>query len=198
MAGSRCYEEAAANAPECVPDSNLQVCYDDAGLEPRCLVDDCLSKEAEPLPRSGNFHRRKWLIVLIAVLVTLSIIGGVVGGAVGSRSRKSNSTFKSSNISASGPAPNPATNRPATIRGIRDGSALAAVSYFDMSGIANYRVYYQDESNNIKESAWDEIGRNWTVTTLHQLADVRAGSPLAAAVRQPPIDPVSVILYDIM
>lgn len=185
MAGAPYYDDAAANAPEHVPDSNLQLCYGDAGLEPTYPVSECPSKEIEPT-KGVERRRKNWPLIIFLALVIVSIIGGVVGGVVGTKSRKSGSGSPTGN----GTSP---TGTPTTIRGIRPGSALAAVAYYDTAGIGNHRVYYQDESNKIRESAWDEVGRNWTVRTLLQLPDVRAGSPLAAAVKQPP-NPVSITI----
>lgn len=66
--------------------------------------------------------------------------------------------------------------------------SMAALSWKDQRGIDHYKVYYQDESNAILESAWNstQTQANWKHAVVADTTmNVQPGSPLGAAAGWP-------------
>ena len=62
-------------------------------------------------------------------------------------------------------------------------SGLASVAWNDTKGTAQYRVYYQDNQNAVKEFAWNASSNAWEQTQT--LGKAQAKTPIAAAVTGP-------------
>ncbi len=118
----------------------------------------------------------------------LAIIALAVGIPLGLHSRKNGSSSGSSPASSSSVAPSsPSTSAlpppPTSVDLNNDSSGLASVAWNDSNGVAQYRVYFQDRQNAIKESAWNASAHIWQET--RSLGVAKAKSPLSAAVTGP-------------
>ena len=105
-------------------------------------------KWGEPRRRS----RRGWY-PLGAILLLLVILVAVLGGLLGSRAR---STSSSSSPSTALPG-NSTTPPGKNSTGLLNNTAIAAVAWGTPDAINHYRVYYQDETLQIRESSWDSV-----------------------------------------
>lgn len=115
----------------------------------------------------GLSRQAFWLIVFIIVLI---VIGAVVGGAVGGTRGGSKSPASSGQSASSS----------GVDTGIRNDSSLAAVAWEVNSTHYQYRVYYQDDRDSIKESAYDSATGSWTVSTVVDGTGVSPGTSIAA------------------
>ncbi|EXJ82384.1 hypothetical protein A1O3_06197 [Capronia epimyces CBS 606.96] len=136
----------------------------------------------------GLRRRDFWVVVVVGVV--LLVIGAVIGGAIGgTRHHSSSSTESTSNPSGSGSAGSgtattssgSAATSTAAKRGIKQGSELAALAWTVSDTRYQYRVYYQDEDNAIKESAYDSLTGSWQVGTVLDGSEVSPGTSIAAA-----------------
>ncbi len=125
--------------------------------------------------------RRKWFYILLAVIVVV-VIGAAVGGGVGATVGKSSDSDSDSSSSNS---TSPSQNSTTPITGLNSNSSLASAAYNDSSNTLQYRVYYQDENDMIKESAWNDTEQTWYVSN-DATGKAKKGSPLAAAATGPP------------
>jgi len=120
-----------------------------------------------------------WWLLGILVIIIVAAVGASVGAT---RHSQSHSTTSPSRTSTSiGLSSTPTT----TPKGIQSNSSIAAVAYNDSNNVMQYQVYYQDENNMIKESAWDKNGSLWYVSNK-EIGEGKAGSPIAAAATGPP------------
>ena len=153
---------------------------DDAGLEAHHpdlpMVsdkwDDDMSQRASWRTFSSSHKHLLWaLAITIAVLL---IVGAVVGGVLGSRHHHNNAPSASSSGNGSTPLTGPA------YKAIRQDSQLAAVAFNDTSGTTQYRVYFQDSANLIKESSWNSTSQRWFVSNRN-VTKAKPSTPIAAA-----------------
>lgn len=119
--------------------------------------------------------RRRTFIILLSVVVAILIaiaIGGGLGGAVATKSKKSKAT------TTVNPAPSPPLPYANT--------GLASMLWTDLNGTLHKRLYYQDKSNTIRESSWDNSTAVDTAWQVNSISDaVKPGTPLAAAAGYP-------------
>jgi hypothetical protein len=125
----------------------------------------------------GLQPRTFWIISVISLFLLLAAaVGGGVGGSLAAKKHRNHR-----------PASTPsATTGPTKIRPVYQNTGLAAMQWVDLDGINHYRVYYQDASNAVQESAWDSNDTSWQVS---QVSDptfkVKPGTPIAAAAGYP-------------
>jgi hypothetical protein len=150
------------------------------------IVDEAATEP--PLPqyskaqsRFGRNSKTLWIIsAILLFLILAAAIGGGVGGSLSAKKHHNNGS-----TSISSPTPSP-TNSPPNTRPIYQNSGLAAMQWVDLNNTNHYRVYYQDASNAIMESAWDSNGTTWQVSQVSDPAfQVKPGTPIAAAAGYP-------------
>ena len=129
--------------------------------------------------------RKSYFWAGIAV-VTLLIIAGAVGAGVGATRHKSSSgsnSGSSSSGSGSGSSTTSGGSAPSSTTtvntGIKRGSSLASLAWTVTESRYQYRVYYQDDDNAIKESAFDSMSGSWRVTTIVDGRDVLPDTSIA-------------------
>lgn len=66
------------------------------------------------------------------------------------------------------------------IASVANGSKLAAVAFNDTNNILQYRVYYQDSNNYIRESSWNASAKTWYVSNS-MVTKAKPQSPIAAS-----------------
>ena len=150
---------------------------DDAGLEAHHpdlpMVsdkwDDEMSRRASWQTFSSS--RKHLLWVLAITIAVLLIVGAAVGGVLGSRHHHNNT---SPGGNGSTPLTGPA------YKAIRQDSQLAAVAFNDTSGSTQYRVYFQDSADLIKESSWNSTSQRWFVSNSN-ITKAKPSTPIAAA-----------------
>ena len=134
-------------------------------------------KPHPPLPTQGcrilGLRRKAFSVVLAVtcIVVLAAAIGGGVGGGIAARNRKPRPT------AATAPSPTivPYTN-----------TGLAAMQWTDLNGILHKRLYYQDNSNKVRESAWDNstgLDTPWQINTISDA--IKPISPIAATAGYP-------------
>lgn len=121
------------------------------------------------------------LLCVVLALIVATVTGGVVGGALAARKRKSGLTPTQQL------APTPTMNPSPTTRVPYANTGLAAMHWTDLNGIEHKRLYYQDNSAKIRESAWDSsitFNAPWQIESI--ISDVvKPGTPIAAAAGYP-------------
>ena len=126
--------------------------------------------------------RRKTFFILLPVVfvILLGAIGGGVGGTIAARNRKQAATVPSEIPSSTSP------QAPTTTRVRYANTGLAAMQWTDLNGTLHKRLYYQDNSNKIRESAKDNstaFDAAWAVNIISDA--VKPGTPIAAAAGYP-------------
>lgn len=115
-----------------------------------------------------GIRRRTFFGCLIAII--LIVIAGV-GGGLGNRHVPSSTSNSTSNTNVG----NTYTN-----------TGLAALQWTDPNGTMYKRVYYQDNNNKIRESAWDNqttFDTAWEINTISELT--KPQTPIAAVAGWP-------------
>lgn len=127
--------------------------------------------------------RWRWAILVSGVFLFV-LVGGVVGGVVGSKRRHSSSdSANNAHVPQSTPSGNASTSNPIAaerLKGLRGNSSIAATTFDDNTQTRHYRVYYQDENDIVKESAWNMSGNLWYVSN-ENIGKAKSGSPIAVA-----------------
>ena len=120
--------------------------------------------------------------VCLYLAIALVVVGIVIGVSLGVSPRAKASTTGTTTTAAAVSAASAAPISTATT--ISSDSGIASVAWNDTSGILQYRVYYQGEDDQIRESAWDASSKTWAVSN-HGIGKAKNKSPLAAVVRGP-------------
>ena len=133
------------------------------------------SESSRPTEKRKIFGlRRKTFFILLPVVLVL-IIAGAVGGTITARNRAPTDI----------PSPTP-PQAPTTTRVRYANTGLAAMQWTDLHDTLHKRLYYQDNSNKIRESAWDNstaFDTAWEVNAIS--AAVKPGTPIAAVAGYP-------------
>lgn len=120
-----------------------------------------------------GLRRKTFLILslLVLVLIIAGAVGGGVGGAIAARNR------------------NKTTNVPKASTAIQvkyANTGMAAMQWTDLNGILHKRLYYQDNKDKIRESAWDNSTSPNTAWKINAISDaVKPGTPIGAAAGYP-------------
>ncbi len=119
--------------------------------------------------------KRKTFFISLTVVCVL-IAAGVGGGVSGTTARKDRG-LPATNLNI---VPTPTARIPYANTG------LAAMQYTDLNGTLHKRLYFQDSSNKLRESAWDNSTAFDTTWEVHVISDaVKPGTPIAAAAGYP-------------
>jgi len=154
--------------------------------------------QANRQPHSKTLYRRehflcmkpRTFIILLCALLALIVAaatGGGVGGALAARKRKSGPTpTATSSPTTQGLVPTLTANPSPKTRGPYANTGLAATHWTDLNGILHKRLYYQDNSAKIRESAWDSSTTFNAAWQIESTSDaVKPGTPIAAAAGYP-------------
>lgn len=165
--------------------------FEDALPERAFSVHD--QKPHPPLPVQKRhvlgMKPRTFIILLCALLalIVAAATGGGVGGALAARKRKSGPTpTATSSPTTQGLVPTLTANPSPKTRGPYANTGLAATHWTDLNGILHKRLYYQDNSAKIRESAWDSSTTFNAAWQIESTSDaVKPGTPIAAAAGYP-------------
>lgn len=110
------------------------------------------------------------LSIMVLALIIAGAIGGGVGGAIVARNRNKNA------------APTATT----TIQVGCANIGLAAMLWTDLNGTLHKRIYYQDNKDKIRESAWENNTSFNTAWNVNAISDVaKPCTPIAAVAGYP-------------
>ncbi|KAI9711792.1 MAG: hypothetical protein M1820_001937 [Bogoriella megaspora] len=137
----------------------------------------------EALTFCGLRRRTFWISFGVAALVVIGAIAGGVAGGLSTRHSDSNAQT----TSPASASPTSTMTAPSSTHAARyNNSGLAALQWKSDDGSSHYRVYYQDSSNAIKESAWDSGSSTWQI---HQVSgdssSVKPATAIAAVAGYP-------------
>jgi hypothetical protein len=153
------------------------ISYNDVGKQ--AVVADW--EPSRPIEERKIFGlRRKTFFILLTVLLIL-IIASAVGGGVGRTiaARRKNQT-------ATVPTTPTLLQAPTTTQVRYANTGLAAMQWTDLNGTLHNRLYYQDNSNKLRESAWDNSTTFDSAWKVNAISDaVKPGTPIAAAAGYP-------------
>lgn len=154
--------------------------YNDMGKE-SVAVDIYKALPDSPRPAEGPAEepkvfglRRKTffiLLLVISVVIIAAALGGSIGGVVWRRKR-AKAAAGINNL------------QPPAMRYANTG--LAAMQWTDLNGTLHKRLYYQDNSDKIREAAWENntaFNTNWKVNIVTNA--VKPSTPIAAVAGYP-------------
>ena len=154
------------------------VSYDDVGKQ--VVHVDAYNAQSEPShPTEGRkifgLTRKTFFFLLAVVLV----LGGVIGS-----SAARNGEYTAA-VPTNTPSPTP-PQAPTTTQALYANTGLAAMQWTDLNGTLHKRLYYQDNNDKIRESAWDNSTAFDTAWVTNIISDaVKSGTPIAAAAGYP-------------
>lgn len=163
------------------------VSFNDVGKE--VVVIDVFDAQSEPSPsieerkisgleRKISGLKRKALFIPLTVVIFLiiaSAVGGGVGGTIAARRRDETVLVEISTPTL--------LEEPTTTQLRYANTGLAAMQWTDLNGTIHNRLYYQDNSNKIRESAWDNSATFDSAWKVNAITDaVKPGTPIAAVV----------------
>ncbi|KAL9622506.1 MAG: hypothetical protein Q9160_003182 [Pyrenula sp. 1 TL-2023] len=174
------YEGLEVGLPPAIPwKSPKRQSYKNSDLIP---LRDVAAAESPKFPaeivRKPWYARRRNLLIIGLAILTLAVAAGVALGVVFGTRRKTNSPESSDATSPASGTNSSTTSAPPSVR---SDSSIAAVSFVDESNTMQYRVYFQDPDNNIRESSYNVSGGKWYLSNPSVVKNAKPGSPLAAA-----------------
>lgn len=176
------YDGLEVGSPPDVPSKNPK--RQDHGASDLIPLHDYASVDDPKLPTNPEvkpwYKRRRTILILGVLLLLLAIVVGVVLGVLLGTRRKSGSS-PSPTTSASPTQGNNSSATASAIRSVCTDSSIAAVSFVDESNTMQYRLYFQDSENNIRESSYNASGGKWYLSNPSVAKNAKPGSPLAAA-----------------
>lgn len=96
---------------------------------------------------------RAWCWLIGAIILCVVVVAAIVGGVLGSRARSSSSA-------------SPANT---TSKALLRSTGLAAVAWMDSIAI-HHRVYWQDETLQLRESSWDDVQKvRFSQSSVHSM-----------------------------
>lgn len=176
------------------PDYLKIATYDDNNHKEIVVTETPLADDADadtdisthnPEQRILGLKRKTFFITLLILIfiVIAAAVGGGVGGATVKRS-KNETTKTSSPASPSSPS-NSTASSTFTAESYAN-TGLAVMQWTDQSGILHKRLYYQDNANKVRESAWNnntDFNTTWNINTIS--GSVKPGTPIAAVAGYP-------------
>ena len=180
---NRFLENDAQAAPSVGQDPKNEkiISYNDVGKQ-AVNVEVSEEKLISPAREIFGLRRKTFFILLSVVLVsvTAAAVGGGVGGTIAVRDGE-----QSASVSTGISSPT-ASQAPTSTRIEYANTGLAAMQWTDLNGTLHKRLYYQDNSDKIRESAWDNntaFDSAWEVNAISDA--VKPGTPIAAAAGYP-------------
>jgi len=167
--GLEVFHSELADQPELVPGQTFQT--------RQAIESEHVHSRAVALQDSRRKVRRLLFILAATITLFLMVIAALVAVLV-SRDRSRSSSV------ATDPPITPSTTITASTSSnssITDTTSLAAIAWADGEGVIQYRVYYQDSNDYIRESAWNSTQATWYVSDWG-LGRAKRGTSLAAAV----------------
>lgn len=157
------------------PGNEKMVIQDDDGKQVVAASPYNAQAESPPAKERKIFGLRRKMFFILSVMVLVLIIAGAVGGGVGgtvaARNRKKTAT---------------APKAPTAVRVGYAKTGLAAMQWTDLNGTLHKRLYYQDNKDKIRESAWDNSTSFNTAWKINAISNaVKPGTPIAAAAGYP-------------
>ena len=124
-------------------------------------------------------------ILLAATLIVIALAVGIPVGLLMSKNKSGISSANGSNLAAAPkPASAPAPPPPAAPANLNnDSSGIASVAWNDTHGVTQYRFYFQDSQQTIRESAWNSSAQKWMET--QSIGVAKGKSPITAAITGP-------------
>ncbi|KAI0451618.1 hypothetical protein F5B21DRAFT_527882 [Xylaria acuta] len=171
----RCFPTSSDAAPEAVPHELL----DRQLLKPEVVQPlgerekffvgvasgETNSVLVDPTPtlHTGPSKQQINIRVGILVLVLVVVVASVVGGVIGSRHSGNNSS------TATSPLPTPSSSRPMStltpLHSPQPNSRLSASGWRTSGGFFNFRVFYQDQSDDIRFADSEKVEREGILST---------------------------------
>ena len=153
--------------------------YNDVGNVP-VVVDPYNAHPESSLPteerRILGLRRKTFFILLpvVLILIVACAVGGGVGHTIAARNRE-----QTTSVPTDLPPPTPT-------RGQYANTGLAAMQWTDLGHTLHKRLYYQDNSNRVRESAWENSTTFDTAWKINIISDaVKPGTPIAALAGYP-------------
>lgn len=120
-----------------------------------------------------GLRRKTFLILslLVLFLITAGTVGGGVGGALAARNRNKTATVPKASTA---------------VRVEYANTGMAAMLWTDLNGTLHKRLYYQDDKDKIRESAWDNTTSFNAAWKINAISDaVKPGTPIGAVAGYP-------------
>lgn len=145
------------------------------------IVTELAAPERSSGSRKCRLRRRWfWIAVMAVILVVVALAVGVTGAMLRRRVKKAHSQSSNGGSTATGSSADPSSSGNATRLSLAKTSQLGATSFNDTQGVLQYRLYYQDGNDTIRESSWNATGKKWFVSNRN-VTQAKTGSPIAAA-----------------
>ncbi|KAK3723043.1 hypothetical protein LTR37_002189 [Vermiconidia calcicola] len=114
----------------------------------------------------------RFAVGLAVSVVIAALVGGTVGGMLSRQHQNNTGTSVSTSTNVTHIKSSP----------ILQDSKMTSLYYVDKHNITHYRVYFQNKTGILQESAWNSSTTGWTVTDISDSSvDVQMGTPLACA-----------------
>ena len=150
-------------------------------------------EEDSHLPE-GTQHRKRtcglstnvfWIMLAGLVVLAALAVGIPVGLHIRNSERVSTMLANGASLSAApNPSPSSTTHAPPAPLDLNNGSSgIASVAWNDTKGVTQYRLYFQDSQQTIKESAWNSSRQKWIET--RSIGVAKAKTPITAAITGP-------------
>ncbi|MCJ1248434.1 hypothetical protein MMC30_005652 [Trapelia coarctata] len=154
-------------------------------------------KDLEPATLSrSNWYTRGAAGVILLLFIAIAVLGGVLGSRVHSASALPANTSSTSSSPSSVSTVPPTSLPTATSDSVNNRTALGAMA-FELDGILQLRVYFQDSMNYVRESAWNASGQSRYLSNS-QIGIARSGAPITTTVRwSAPHDPPWINIFTI-
>ncbi|KAI0971465.1 hypothetical protein F4678DRAFT_85102 [Xylaria arbuscula] len=129
-----------------------------------------------------SFKGRHGRLILIGIgILILIVVGAVVGGVVGSRRSDSVSSTATPGTPTS-PSSSSPTSAVTSSRPIQSNSGLAVAGWRTQNDYFDFRVFYQDQDDDLRFSEYQSDGAGWGNSTKVDREDVMLNTTLGATV----------------
>ena len=128
-----------------------------------------------------------WPLFISVLLVIAVAIGVPVGLHVQRGSKAAASSSPGPTLPTATPQLVPAPHGPGASNSssvaISPSSKLASMTWIGLDGVLQYRLYFQDDQQMIRETAWNASSKSWALTQT--IGKAKLASPIAAVVTGP-------------
>lgn len=131
--------------------------------------------------------RRKTFFLILMVIVIVLVAAAVGGGVVGAKAARGGGTNGTAPSHESAPSTTiPFNSTSVTSASLYANTGMSALRWLGPKGTTRKRLYYQNQNNQIVESAWDDnngFASAWEVTKISDT--VKPGTPIGAVAGYP-------------